>query len=105
MAQIDAQIKQVAIAYFKASKDAEEGVTKYTRIKYDAEVGFEKRLSAYDGMIDSLTSLSRCETTYKMTVDEANNFIQDFRREMLIAIRKLRNLEDPRCEAIHSVIN
>jgi hypothetical protein len=50
-------------------------VTKYTRIKYDAEVGFEKRLSAYDGMIDSLTSLSRCETTYKMTVDEANNFI------------------------------
>ena len=24
---------------------------------------------------------------------------------MLVAIRKLRNLEDPRCEAIHSVIN
>jgi hypothetical protein len=75
MTQIDAQIKHVAIAYFKASKDAEDGVTKYTRIKYDAEVGFEKRLNAYDGMIDSLTSLSRCETTYKMTVDEANNFI------------------------------
>lgn len=48
-------------------------------------------------MINSLTNLSRCETTYKMTVDEANNFIQDFRREMLIAIRKLRNLENPRC--------
>lgn len=56
-------------------------------------------------MIDSLTSLSRCETTYKMTVDEANNFIQEFRREMMVAIRKLRNLEEPRCEAIHSVIN
>jgi hypothetical protein len=24
---------------------------------------------------------------------------------MMVAIRKLRNLEEPRCEAIHSVIN
>lgn len=40
-----------------------------------------------------------------MTVDEANNFIWEFRREMLRAIRKMRDLEEPRCEAVHSVIN
>jgi hypothetical protein len=40
-----------------------------------------------------------------MTVDETNNFIWEFRREMLKACRKLRDLEEPRCEAVHSVIN
>lgn len=40
-----------------------------------------------------------------MTVDEANNFIQDFRKEMVRGIRGLRDMEEPRCEAVHSVIN
>jgi hypothetical protein len=40
-----------------------------------------------------------------MTVDEANNFIVDFRREMIRAIKDLRDLEEPRCETVHSVIN
>lgn len=105
MARKDAKIKQTAVAYFRASKEAEDSVIKYARIKYDAEIGYEKRLSAYDNMINALTTLSNQETIYKITVDEANNFIQDFRREMLRAIRRLRDLEEPRCDAVHSVIN
>lgn len=105
MAKMDLQIKKTAIAYFKASKEAEDSFTKYTRIKYDAEIGYDKRTSSYNSMIDNLTNLSKCETTYKMTVDEANNYIQEFRREMIRGIRSLRDLEEPRCETIHSVIN
>lgn len=74
-------------------------------MKYDADVGFDKRLAVYDGMIDKLTELSRCETSYKITVDEANNCIVDFRREMLRSIKRLRDLEEPRSQTVHSVLN
>lgn len=56
MAKKDAKIKQTAVAYFRASKEAEESVIKYARIKYDAEVGYDKRLSAYDFMIKTLAA-------------------------------------------------
>ena len=105
MAEIDNRIKQNAISYFKASREAEDGVQKYTRVKYDADISFEKRSAAYDSMMTLLLNLSKCETTYKETVDGANNYIQEFRKEMLKACKKLRNLEEPRVEAIHSIIN
>jgi hypothetical protein len=50
------------------------------RVKYDAEVSYERRCQFYNSMILSLALLSGCEATYKMTVDEANSSVSDFRR-------------------------
>ena len=75
MAEIDTWIKQKAIQYFKASREAEDGVQKYTRIKYDADIPYEKRRVAYEAMMDVLLNLSKCESNYKETVDGANNYI------------------------------
>ena len=49
--------------------------------------------------------LSNSEVTYKQTVDEANNYVQKFRKTMLRKCRLLRNLEFSRCAQIHSSIN
>ena len=49
--------------------------------------------------------LSNSEVNYKQTVDEANNYVQKFRRMMLKKCRLLRNLEFARCDQIHSSIN
>jgi hypothetical protein len=62
MARKDAKIKQTAVAYFRACKDAEDSVIKYARVKYDAEIGYDKRLLAYNHMINALTSLNNQET-------------------------------------------
>lgn len=37
---IDRDIKQTAFSYFKAAREAEEGLTKYSRVKYAAESSF-----------------------------------------------------------------
>lgn len=47
----------------------------------------------YEQMMDLLLNLNQCETTYKEAVDGANNYIQEFRKEMLKACKKLRDLE------------
>ena len=56
-------------------------------------------------MMTLLMKLSNSEVAYKQTVDEANNFVQKFRRILLNKCRMLRNLEYSRCAQIHSSIN
>lgn len=56
-------------------------------------------------MTQALVRMRGCETTYKETVEEANEFLSKFRREMLRLCMLLRNQELPRCEAIHSAIS
>ena len=56
-------------------------------------------------MINSLTKLKSTESNYKQIIDESNNFIAKFRRTMLKKCRRLRDLEFPRCDQIHSSIN
>ena len=80
---IDADIKQTAMAYFKAARDAEDNVVKYQKVKYEAELSYISRKQVYDNMMIKLKELKDCEVEYKETVDAANNFVNKFRRRML----------------------
>lgn len=102
---LDYAIKQTAMTYFKAAQHAEESVARYQRIKYDADAQYLVRQHEYNNMMNALMKLSNSEVAYKQTVDEANNYVQTFRRKMLKKCRTLRNLEFSRCEQIHSSIN
>ena len=102
---LDYAIKQTAMSYFKAAQHAEESVARYQRIKYDADSQYQVRQHEYDNMMTALMKLSNSEVAYKQTVDEANNYVQTFRHQMLKQCRSLRNLEFSRCEQIHSSIN
>ena len=93
------------MTYFKAAQHAEESVARYQRIKYDADAQHLVRQYEYNNMMTALMKLSHSEVAYKQTVDEANNYVQTFRRKMLKKCRTLRNLEFSRCEQIHSSIN
>ena len=102
---MDNAIKQTAMSYFKAAREAEESVAKYQRIKYDADQTYMVREQTYNNMMTALMKLSNSEVAYKETVDEANNYVQKFRKIMLKKCRLLRNLEFSRCDQIHSSIN
>lgn len=80
---IDADIKQTAMAYFKAARDAEDAVVKYQKVKYEAELTYIARKQIYDSMMNSLMDLKDYEVEYKETVDQANNFVTKFRRRIL----------------------
>ena len=80
---IDADIKQTAMAYFKAARDAEDNVVKYQKVKYEADLSYISRKQVYDNMMIKLKELKDCEVEYKETVDAANNFVNKFRRRML----------------------
>ena len=56
-------------------------------------------------MMNKLMELKDCEVEYKETVDTANNFVQKFRRVILVQCRQCRDLEIERCSQIHSSIN
>ena len=71
------------MAYFKAARDAEDSVVKYSKVKYEAELTYIARQQIYDSMMSALMELKDCEVEYKETVDSANNFVQKFRRVML----------------------
>jgi hypothetical protein len=80
MDSMDRDIKQRAMAYFKAAKEADDSVSKFTRIRYDVEISYSARKNAYEAMMSALVNLSTLETLYKETVDEANNYLQEFRK-------------------------
>ena len=101
----DAEIKQAASAFFRSAREAEDCSAKYQKIKYDAELNYITRRQGYDFMMTHLTKLATSQVAYKQIVDEANNFIQKFRKGMLKKCRLVRNLEFARCAQIHSCIN
>ena len=73
--QIDYEVKRTAMAYFKAGKNAEEAVSKYQRVKYDADLTYINRKQIYDTMMECLMTLKSCELEYKTTVDASNNYV------------------------------
>ena len=86
------------MAYFKAAREAEDSVVKYQKIKYDAELTYIARQQVYDNMMNNLMELKDCELEYKETVDQANNYVQKFRRMILKYCRACRDLEIERCK-------
>lgn len=53
----------------------------------------------------NLVNLKRKETQYKETVDQANTFLARFRKTISDLCIKLKTMEEPRIEQIHSSIN
>ena len=49
--------------------------------------------------------LSKSKAAYKEVIDEMNNFLPLFRKDMLKFCRQLRDLEFSRSEKVHSSIN
>ena len=62
---MDNEIKQTAMSYFKAAREAEECVAKYQRIKYDADLTYMVRQQGYEQMMTALMKLSNSEVAYK----------------------------------------
>lgn len=71
------------MAYFKAARDAEDGVVKYQKVKYEADLSYIARKQVYDSMMNSLMELKDFEVEYKETVDQANNYVNKFRHRIL----------------------
>ena len=57
---IDADIKQTAMAYFKAAREAEDSVVKYQKVKYEADLTYIARKQIYDSMMNNLMELKDC---------------------------------------------
>jgi len=53
----------------------------------------------------NLVNLKKTETKYKETVDQANTFLVRFRKKISELCEKIKEMEEPRIEQIHSSIN
>lgn len=74
-------------------------------MKYQAELSFPARNLVYEQMMANLVNLKRTETKYKETVDQANTFLLRFRKTISELCARLKEMEEPRIEQIHSSIN
>lgn len=102
---VDQQLKQKAVAYFKACKEAEEAMDKYENAKYSVDMNLSHKKNYHDAMINSLKKAREQEVLYKEVVDNSNSFIADFRVNMDKLCQALLDIEKDRCEAVHSTIN
>jgi hypothetical protein len=65
MTKLDKAVSSSAVAYFKAGREAEEGVARYQRVKFAAEVNYEARKQLFEDMMKQLIKLKTTETEYK----------------------------------------
>lgn len=104
--EIDQQVKQKAIAYFLAAREAEEAVAYYEEnAKYSVELKLYQKQNSFESMIKSLKVAKERESQYKEIVDNANSFLLEFRGQIEFLCQQLKNFELERCEAVHSAIN
>eukprot|EP00347_Sterkiella_histriomuscorum_P008514 403344811 len=103
---IDSQVKQRAIAYFRAAKEAEEAVIYYEEnAKFSIDMKYHQKQAAYDNMIVNLKKAKEKESQYKEIIDNANSYLIEFRTQIQQLCNQMKAFENERCEAIHSAIN
>jgi hypothetical protein len=77
--EMDQQVKQRAVAYFHAARDAEEAVGFYEEhAKFSIELKLTQKQAAFEAMIAQLKKAKERETQYKEIIDNANTYLVEF---------------------------